>query len=141
MDPADPLPGSPGLPDGEESGKHVNYWEAASAGAPGAAGSFAPTGAPSGKATAALVCGIAGLCMGVCCCGMGIFGIGASIVAAVLGSQEVKDIEAGRSDPAGIGQARTGRALGIAGIVLNAVIWAGLALYYAIVIVVAIAAS
>ena len=143
MDPANPLPDppGPGIPDGEERGRHSNYWEAAPPGAPGAPAGPVAASAPSGKATAALVCGIAGLCLAVFCCGGGIFGIGTSIVATALGSQEVKDIEAGRSDPAGIGHAKAGRTMGIVGIVLNVMLWAGIALYYMIVIVLAIAMS
>jgi hypothetical protein len=62
----------------------------------------------SGKATTALILGI----LGILCCSI------VAPVAWVLGSQELKDIAAGRSSAAGEGLAKAGKILGIIGTVL-----------------------
>ena len=139
--PTPPAPGGPILPEPMESGSHVNYWEARQAGTPGQPPAYQPPQAqpgPSGKATASLVCGLIGMFMGLCCCGMGVFGIATSVIAIVLGAQEVRAIYEGRSDPAGLGQARAGKLLGIFGIVFNLLALGAVMVYYIAIVVVAV---
>jgi len=70
----------------------------------------------SGNATAALVCGILGL---VCGC------FPTAIAAWVVGSKEVKAIDAGQSSQAGRSMAQIGMILGIIGTILGiiGIIW------------------
>ncbi|MEE3369313.1 MAG: DUF4190 domain-containing protein [Planctomycetota bacterium] len=70
---------------------------------------------------------VMGLLSWFCCCGFG-------IVAWVLGSQDIKLMEAGQMDPSGLGITKAGYWIGIISLLLNLLVMAG----YAVVIVFAI---
>jgi hypothetical protein len=86
-----------------------------------------------------MVLGIVGLATSIFCCGACMVGLICSIVAWVLGHQELKAIESGTSDLAGQGNARAGMIMGIIGTVINALILVGVALYYIFIFAVVIA--
>ncbi|GEM_PF-3559206 len=85
---------------------------------------------PGGQAVAALVLGIVGLASSICCCGGGGLGILLSVLAWVLGHQELRAIERGRSPWSGYGRARAGMILGIVGTALNGLLMVGGFLYW-----------
>ena len=121
-------------PEGSRSGGEEEYWVLPAVAEDSR--EFAKTGS---KATASLVLGIIGLFATLCCCGGGMIGLACSIIAWVLGHQELRAIEAGESSPMGQGQARAGMIMGIVGTVLNGLIFIGAALYYIFVIALAAA--
>jgi hypothetical protein len=85
-----------------------------------------------------MVLGIIGVM--TCCCG-GWIGLICSIVAWVLGHQELKAIDTGESSWEGYGQARAGMIMGIIGTIINALLLIGAVLYYALVFGVMIASG
>jgi uncharacterized Zn finger protein (UPF0148 family) len=67
---------------------------------------------------------------------LGIVGVGApvtSIIAWVMGNNDLKEIRAGRMDPAGEGTTNTGRILGMIATILWSVFCVGCCTFYAII--------
>ncbi|MHC4598230.1 MAG: hypothetical protein ACYS47_04420 [Planctomycetota bacterium] len=135
-----PPPDPPPAAEWEESGRAQGYWAVEEQYSD--QDTYQPAaGSGTGRATAAMVLGIVGLIFTVCCCGGGMFGLISSIVAWVLGHQEVKAIQQGRSNWEGLGQARAGMIMGIIGTILNGLIMLGGILFYAFYFAVIIAAA
>lgn len=79
------------------------------------------------RGAAILVLGIVGLAVGLfgsfCCCIFGIAGCICGIIAWVMANKDLKEMAAGRMDPAGRGLAQAGKICGIISVILAIVLF------------------
>ena len=130
-----PIPGTapPPIPGSQPSAPLGGVRSTPGGGIP--SGTYSQGGVPSGadvpgpsqRATLSFILGIASIVVGVLCCmcyGLsGLPGFGLGLTAFILGRNELEDIAAGFSSPAGHSNASTGKTLGLIGMIVGALIF------------------